>query len=109
MATWETLRELASALPEVQHSTSYGTPACKVRGKVFARLLEDGEQVAIFTREREALLATDPVTFTVPAHYVNYPMVVLQLSRVDDDELRELLVESWRIRAPKPLSESLWG
>ncbi|MGW0432986.1 MmcQ/YjbR family DNA-binding protein [Micromonospora sp. NPDC003197] len=107
MATWETLRELASALPEVQHSTSYGTPACKVRGKVFARLLEDGERVAIFTHEREALLATDSATFTVPAHYVNYPMVVLNLSTVDLRELRELLVESWRIRAPKQLAQSL--
>jgi len=107
MATWETLRELASALPEVQHSTSYGTPACKVRGKVFARLLEDDERVAIFTREREALLAADPETFTVPAHYVNYPMVVLNLSTVDEGELGELLVESWRIRAPKQLAESL--
>ncbi|GAB3139483.1 MmcQ/YjbR family DNA-binding protein [Micromonospora sonneratiae] len=104
MATWETLRELASALPEVQHSTSYGTPACKVRGKVFARLLEDGQRAAIFTHEREGLVAADPVTFTVPDHYVNYPMVVVNLSTVDNQELGELLAESWRLRAPKRLA-----
>jgi hypothetical protein len=108
VANWETLRELASALPEVQHSTSYGTPACKVRGKLFARLLEDGERVAIFTHEREALLTADPRTFTVPQHYVNYPMVVVGLSTVDEGELLELLTESWRIRAPKRLAATLY-
>jgi hypothetical protein len=107
MATFARLRELASALPEVTYATSYGTPACKVRGKLFARLLEDGERVAIFTHERAALVAADPRTFTVPQHYVNYAMVVLALSTVDDQELRELLVESWLIRAPKRLAATL--
>jgi hypothetical protein len=32
--TWETVRQLALALPGVEEGTSYGTPALKVRGKL---------------------------------------------------------------------------
>lgn len=38
MAGWETVRRLAGELPEVEESTSYGTPAFKVQGRMFVRL-----------------------------------------------------------------------
>ncbi len=104
MATWQTVLALATALPGAQESTSYGTPAVKVRGRLFARLLEDGERLVVFTDERDALLAADPVTFTVPPHYANHPMVVIGLASVDGTELGELLTGSWRMRAPKRLA-----
>ena len=40
MVTFETVRQLALALPEVEESTSYGTPAFKVQKKMFVRLRE---------------------------------------------------------------------
>ncbi len=36
MADWKTVRRLGLALPETEESTSYGTPALKVRRKMFA-------------------------------------------------------------------------
>ncbi|MFN8513627.1 MAG: hypothetical protein U0841_13785 [Chloroflexia bacterium] len=42
MVTFETVRQLALALPEVQEGTAYGTPAFKVRKKTFARGREEG-------------------------------------------------------------------
>jgi hypothetical protein len=36
-ATWETVREMATALPEAVEGTSYGTPAFYVRKKLFVR------------------------------------------------------------------------
>lgn len=107
MVTWDRVCDLVSVLPEVEQGLSYGTPACKIRGKLFVRLLEDGERIAIFTHEREALVAAAPETFTVPAHYANYPMVVVALDSADPVELSELLAESWRIRAPKRLAATL--
>jgi len=107
MVTWDRVCDLVSVLPEVEQGASYGTPTCKIRGKLFVRLLEGGERIAIFTNEREALVTAAPQTFTVPAHYVNYPMVVVALDTVDPVELSELLAESWRIRAPKRLAASL--
>lgn len=107
MVTWERVCDLVAVLPEVEHGISYGTPACKIRGKLFVRLLEDGERIAIFTHERDALIAADPETYTVPPHYVNYPMVVVNLATADPVELSELLAESWRIRAPKRVAAAL--
>ena len=98
MTTWETVCRLGARLPGVQESTSYGTPALKVDGRLMARLLDD-DRVAIFTIERDALLAADPDTFTVPAHYEKHPMVVVRLASVDETELGEVLTESWRLRA----------
>lgn len=104
METWETVCAFAAGLPGVERGTSYGTPALKVRGKLFARLLDgEREQVAVFTGEREALLAADPVSFTVPEHYAAWPMVVVALDTVAAAELREVLTDSWRLRAPKRL------
>jgi hypothetical protein len=102
---WETAKALCSELPEVEESTSYGTPALKVRGKMFARLREDGETLVVWTDflEREALTQGDPEVFFITPHYEDYPLVLIALEHVDAEELRELLIESWRQRAPKRL------
>jgi len=108
MASWESVRELAAELPEVVEGSSYGTPALRVRKKLFARLREDGETLVAFTDplEREALIQGDPRTFYITPHYADYPMVLIDLPRVDAEELRELLIESWRRRAPRRLLEA---
>jgi hypothetical protein len=103
---WDHVVALAQAeLPEVDVSTSYGTPALKVRKKLFARLREDSEHLVLFVdfMEREALVQSSPEVFSVTPHYVDWPMVLIRLDRVDADELAELVIESWRRRAPKRL------
>jgi hypothetical protein len=105
MADVETVRRLALALPEVEEGTSYRTTAWKVRKKMFARVKEDGESIVLFVDflEREALTQERPDTYVVTDHYRDYPMVIVRLATVDLDELRELLIESWRRVAPKRL------
>jgi hypothetical protein len=103
---WNHVVALAQAeLPEVEISTSYGTPALKVRKKLFARLRQDDRQCVLFVdfMEREALIQSSPGTFIVTPHYQDWPMVVIDLAGVDPEELRELVIESWRRRAPKRL------
>lgn len=103
------LRELALALPETQEGTSYGTPAFRVKGKLFARLLDDGESLAvkIDLEEREFTLQADPETFHVTDHYRDYPMMLVRLPRIHVDDLRAVLEQSWRFAAPKRLAASL--
>ena len=103
MPDWETAKALGLELPDTVEGTSYGTPALKVRDKMFARLREDGETLVVWTDflEREALTQGDPETFFITPHYEDYPLVLIALERVDTEELRELLIESWRQRAPK--------
>ena len=104
MPDWDHVVALAQdELPEVEISTSYGTPALKVRKKLFARLREDSEHLVLFVdfMEREALVQSSPDVFKVTPHYADWPMVLVHLASVDPQELRELVVESWRRRAPK--------
>src|SRR5690349_10569126 len=77
--TFATARELACALPGVEESTSYGTPALKVKGKLFARLKEDGETLVVkVDREaRDALVAARPNIFFVTDHYRPYPYMLV--------------------------------
>lgn len=102
---WDEVRELGLALPETEASTSYGTPALKVRGKGFARLRESGGVLVVKVdfEERLALLHAEPDTFFVTPHYQDYPCVLVRLPSVDPVELHELLVEAWRMTAPKRL------
>jgi hypothetical protein len=90
----------------VEESTSYGTPALKVRGKMMCRLRTDPDALVVRVLDvgdREALLRGDPgVYFTTP-HYDGYPYVLVRLEGVEVSELGDLVEDAWRIRAPKRL------
>lgn len=103
--TFATVRALARALPDVEESTSYGTPALKVRGKLFARLKEDGETLVLSTDafERAHLMQTQPEVFFITEHYREYPWVLVRLPAVQKEQMRELLEGAWRRVAPKKL------
>jgi hypothetical protein len=104
--TFETAREIALALPGVEEGTSYGTPAFRVRGKLFARLWEDGETLVVKVGfdAREILLRTAPETFFTTDHYAGYPSVLVRLPAVEREVLASVLEEAWRTNAPKRLA-----
>jgi len=95
--TWATVRELALALAGVEESTSYGTPAMKVRGKLIVRLKEDGQTIVVrmMTADRAMRIEADPDVFFVTEHYVPYPYVLVRLAAVTRTDLRELLHDAW--------------
>ena len=109
MATLEDVRALSLELPAVEESTSYGTPAFKVRKKLFARLREEGDiLVAKVDRdERGALIESEPEIYFTTPHYENYGYVLVRLEAVERDQLREILIESWRLAAPRKLHDEL--
>ena len=96
--TFDTVREIAQTLPDAEESTSYGTPAFKVKGKLFARFHQGGEAlvVSVDFDEREEMMRTSPEKFYITDHYLNYPWVLVRMSSVTPDELRDLLIGSWR-------------
>jgi hypothetical protein len=102
---FDTVREIAQTLPGAEESTSYGTPAFKVKGKLFARLHQDGESlvVGVDFDEREEMMNAGPEKFYITDHYLNYPWMLVRMSKVRADELRDLLIGSWRRVAPKQL------
>ena len=107
--TFDTVRQIAKTLPGAEESTSYGTPAFKVKGKLFARLHQDGESLVIGVdfEAREEMMSAEPEKFYITEHYLNYPWMLVRMSKVSLDELRDLLIGSWRRVAPKNLPASL--
>ena len=102
--TFETVRQIALALPGVEEGKSYGSPAFRVGGKFLARLREDDEiAIRVEYAAREVLMGADPETFYITEHYRCYPAMLVRLSRVDPDDLRKLLEEAWRRNASKRL------
>jgi len=101
--SWAAVQRLFLALPGVEEATSYGTPAFKVRGKLLARLREDGEDLVVRVEpdDREMLIAAAPDTFHVTDHYVGYPYLLVRLSRVHREDLGRIAEQAWRSLAPK--------
>jgi hypothetical protein len=87
----------------MEEGTCFGTPAFRVRGKFIGRLREDGDSLVVKTsfEEREALLGSDPEVFYITDHYRAYAMVLVRLSKVEPEVLRELLEDAWRQSAAK--------
>ena len=109
-AGWATVREIASALPGAEESTTYGQPAFKVGGKLFAwlspdRAAEGALAVRVDPDEKELLLGSDDAYFRTP-HYDGHPILLVHLERADRRQLEERIVESWLLRAPKRLADA---
>ena len=104
--TFDDVREIALSLPEVEETTSFGTPSFKVRKAMICRLRDEGENlvVRVDPLERAALLADASGAYFITPHYEDYPYVLVRLGVADPTEVRELLVEAWLERAPKRLA-----
>src|SRR5271168_1725506 len=90
---YDTVRKIALTLPNVKESTSYGTAALKVKGKLFVRLKEDNETIVLRMEfdQREAMMAEDPETYFITDHYREYPWVLANMARLKGESLRDLL------------------
>ena len=103
--TFEQVRLAAQELPGVEDSTSYGTPALKVRGKLLARLHQSGECLVLRVDllDREILMQSDPKVFFITDHYRDYPWILVRFSAVDPGALPDLIERAWRLVAAKTL------
>jgi len=99
---FDTVRKIASGLPDVEDASAYGSPALKVRGKLLTCIPTnksaepDSLAVCLDFDQRAELLSDAPNVYYVTDHYLNYPMVLVRLSRIHPDTLRDLLGASWR-------------
>jgi hypothetical protein len=48
-----------------------------------------------------------PVLFFITDHYKDYPLMLIDLTRVKKKDLKQLLITSWQLRAPKSLQRQL--
>jgi hypothetical protein len=119
MATWDDVRRIALALPEVSERDG---PQWRVRDKLFlwsrplrardldelgddapagpilgARVPDEGAKLA--------LVGDEPTIYFTTSHFDGYPAVLVQLDDIGVDELAELAVDAWLARAPKRLAQ----
>lgn len=97
---------MAEALPGVEASRSYGTPSLKVKGKLLARLrseAEGGLALRCDFVDRQMLMQADPETFYITDHYLDHPMVLIDLQRLRWAAMPQLLEQAWRLVAPASL------
>jgi hypothetical protein len=105
VATEADVRKIALSLPETTERPSYGTPGFRVKDKLFLRIRSDAEGgLVVFVSdlgEKEALLQSDRKKFFTTPHYDGYATVLVNLQAIGVRELRELITDSWRLKAPK--------
>jgi hypothetical protein len=110
--TWEDAIAIGTRLPGVEVSTSYGTPALKVKGKLLARLRPEDDSLVLLDvgfDERELLIEMEPETFHFTDHYKDYPAVLARLGPLTPERLMVHLERRWRHVAPKALVKAYDG
>jgi hypothetical protein len=121
MATWDDVRRIALALPEVTEGADTNGYKWEVRKTYFAyerplrkRDLEElgdavpngpilGLRVADLDDKRGLIGSNPDVFFTIP-HFAGYSAVLVVLDMIELDQLREVITDAWLCRAPKRLA-----
>jgi hypothetical protein len=109
--SFDSIRQIALQLPEVEESTTYNDPAFRVRGKLFLHLDEDGDilHIRLGRDEKHAIAAADPERFFINPRNPRSPKLATRLSTNDEKhlpELAELIEDAWRRYAPSRLVKS---
>ena len=100
--TFKAVEAIGRTLPDVDVTTAWGQPSLKVRGRMFVcvashKSAEPNTLVVMMDlADRDALVEDDPGTYYLKEHYVNYPCVLVRLSRVRADALRDLVTGAHR-------------
>ncbi len=112
--TFETVRAVGLALPGVEATTKYdGSPVLKLGGSFMAGLAthRSAEPGTLVVRagyeERDWLIEDASETYYLTDYYRKYPLVLVRLSRIEPDALRDVLSVSWRLTLPKARGGSI--
>jgi hypothetical protein len=123
VATWDDVGRLALAMPESEEQLRRGLMFWVVRDKLFVweRPLRRSDLEALGAAApagailgarvehlvaKEALISDNPEVYFTTPHFDGFPAVLVQLEKIEPDELEELIVEAWLARAPKRLAKA---
>ena len=108
VTTADDVREVGLDLPRAYERMVGGRWKLKVR-QIVCVAFSKGEQLMGFgfpKAERDGLIAADPETFSLPpASDLRYQWVCARLDRLQHDEMRELVIDAWRMCTPKMLHD----
>ncbi len=112
MVTADDVRRYALPLPRTTEALVRDRVKLRVGRIVYASLSRDETLLGFaFPREeRAALVAAEPDKFLMPERSdERYNWVRVRLVAIDEDELRELVVEAWRMVVPKRVAAAHLG
>jgi len=112
MTTIEAVRELALSLPRTYEALVHDRVKFRVGRIVYLAFSRDETLMgfAFPKEEREALVASAPGTFMLPEpSEMRWHWVVVRLDAIDDEEMRELVVDAWRMVVPKRVAAEHLG
>ena len=106
------LRRLCLALPETVEKETWGDPTWRVRDRIFAMVKRGDGRISIWCKARpgaqEVLVTADPDVFFVPPYVGPKGWIGLRVDRAPDwDVIRNHVIESYRLVAPKRLARTL--
>jgi hypothetical protein len=109
MVTIDDVRELASGLPRSAEAFVRGRVKFGVGRIVYLAFSRDQTLMgfAFPKEEREWLVGTEPEKFLMPRPSdLRYNWVVVRLAAIDEDEMRDLVIEAWSMVVPRRLSDA---
>jgi hypothetical protein len=104
MVTIDDVRSLASTLPRAYEVLVRHRIKFRVGQIVFVAFSRDQTIMGFgFPKEwREVLVGSDPDKFMLPSQSdMRYNWVHVRLAAIDEDEMRELVLDAWRMCVPK--------
>jgi hypothetical protein len=110
--TIDDARAVAAALPRSHEALVRDEVRFRVGSMVYAAFYNDDTIMGFaFPREeREALFASEPDKFLMPRpSHMRYRWVCVRLDGIDVTELRELLIDAWRMVVPKKVAAAYDG
>ena len=106
------IRAVASALPRTNEGLVRGQVKFRVGRIVYLSISRDGSTMGFaFPKDwRDALVESEPEKFSLPSeHDMRYHWVVVRLAAIDDQEMRELVLDAWRMVVPKRVAAEHLG
>jgi len=103
----EDVRRIALNLPGAFERPSYGgRPSWRTESRMFAWVRGGPEALVVWVdslEDKAVLITSEPQKFFTTPHYDGQPIVLVRLNATDPDEVAELVLDSWRLRAPRRL------
>ncbi len=112
MVTIDDVRRVALDLPRAYEVLVRDRVKFRVGQLVFVAFSRDETQMGFgFPREeREALVESEPDKFLMPSRAdMRYQWVEARMEALDEDEMRELVIEAWRMCVPKKVAAEYLG
>lgn len=107
MTTIEEVRSFASSLPRTTEALVHDRVKFRVGRIVYVAFSRDETAMGFaFPREeREALVASEPGKYMMPRRSdLRFNWVVVRLAAIDATEMRELVLDAWRMVVPKKVA-----